>query len=112
MQLSDTQILTIFTKQSSAEKLNAFLKKVSLKKTVDDHTDECLACLKREAILTALSVNHELDIALGNHALRAQPTDYSLICRYRLVNNLLVALFPKINCRLLANEKTDGDYNV
>ena len=27
-------------------------------------------------------------IALGNHALRAQPTDYSLICRYRLVNNL------------------------
>ena len=30
----------------------------------------------------------ELDIALGNHALPAQPTDYSLICRYRLVNNL------------------------
>ena len=30
----------------------------------------------------------ELDIALGNHALHAQPTDYSLICRYRLVNNL------------------------
>ena len=29
-----------------------------------------------------------LDIALGNHALRAQPTDYSLICRYSLVNNL------------------------
>ena len=29
-----------------------------------------------------------IDIALGNHALRAQPTDYSLICRYRLVNNL------------------------
>ena len=26
--------------------------------------------------------------ALGSHALRAQPTDYSLICRYRLVNNL------------------------
>ena len=24
----------------------------------------------------------------GNHALRAQPTDYSLIFRYRLVNNL------------------------
>ena len=24
-----------------------------------------------------------LDIALGNHVLRAQPTDYSLICRYR-----------------------------
>ena len=31
---------------------------------------------------------HELDIALENHALLAQPTDYSLICRYRLVNNL------------------------
>ena len=29
-----------------------------------------------------------LDIALGNHALRMQPTDYSLTCRYRLVNNL------------------------
>ena len=29
-----------------------------------------------------------LDIALGNHALRVQPTDYSLICTYRLVNNL------------------------
>ena len=29
-----------------------------------------------------------LDIALGNHVLRAQPTDYSLICRYRLVSNL------------------------
>ena len=53
-----------------------------------------------------------LDIALGNHALCAQPTDYSLICKYRLVNNLWVALFPRINCRLLANEKTDGDYNV
>ena len=26
--------------------------------------------------------------ALGNHALRAQPTDYSLICRYRVENNL------------------------
>ena len=24
--------------------------------------------------------SHELDTALGNHALRAQPTDYSLIC--------------------------------
>ena len=29
-----------------------------------------------------------LDIALGNHALRAQPTVYSLICRYRSVNIL------------------------
>ena len=53
-----------------------------------------------------------LDISLGNHALSAQPTDYSLICRYRLVNNLYVALFARINCRLLTNEKTDGDYNV
>ena len=42
----------------------------------------------------------------------AQPTDYSLIYRYRLVNNLKVALFPRINCRLLANEKTDGDCNT
>ena len=25
-------------------------------------------------------ITHELDIALGNHALRLQPTDYSVIC--------------------------------
>ena len=30
----------------------------------------------------------ELDIALENHALCAQPTDYSLIYTSRLVNNL------------------------
>ena len=30
IQLSDKQIFTVFIKQSSAEKLNAFLKKVSL----------------------------------------------------------------------------------
>ena len=30
VQLSDRQIFTVFIKQSSAEKLNAFLKKVSL----------------------------------------------------------------------------------
>ena len=28
------------------------------------------------------------------------------------MNNLSVALIPRINCRLLANEKTDSDYNV
>ena len=57
VQLSDKQIFTVFIKQSSAEKLNAFLTKVSLKKTVDEQTDECLASLKREAILTSLSMN-------------------------------------------------------
>ena len=31
-----------------------------------------------------------LDIALGNHALRAQPTDYSLICRLRCFPELTV----------------------
>ena len=45
VQLGDEQIFTILIKQSSAEKLNAFLKKVSFKKTVDDQTDECLASL-------------------------------------------------------------------
>ena len=45
VQLSGKQIFTVFIKQSSAEKLNAFLKKVSLKKTVDDQMDECLAGL-------------------------------------------------------------------
>ena len=29
-------------------------------------------------------------IALGNHALRAQPTDYSLICRLRCFPELTV----------------------
>ena len=32
--------------------------------------------------------NVQLSDYSRNHALRAQPTDYSLICRYRLVNNL------------------------
>ena len=32
----------------------------------------------------------ELDIALGNHALYAQPTDYSLICRLRCFPELTV----------------------
>ena len=43
VQLSDKQILTVFIKQSSAEKLNAILKRVSLKKTVDYQTDEYLS---------------------------------------------------------------------
>ena len=38
-------------------------------------------------IIAAITVFFK-HIALGNHALRGQPTDYSLICRYRLVNNL------------------------
>ena len=45
VQLSDKQIFTVFIKQSSVEKLNAFLKKVSLKKTVDYQTDECFTSL-------------------------------------------------------------------
>ena len=40
-----------------------------------------------KGIMAAITVFFK-HIALGNHALRAQPTDYSLICRYRLVNNL------------------------
>ena len=43
VQLSDKQIFTVFIKQSREEKLNAFLKKVSFKKTVDYQTDECLS---------------------------------------------------------------------
>ena len=38
-------------------------------------------------IIAAITVLFK-HIVLGNHALRGQPTDYSLICRYRLVNNL------------------------
>ena len=76
-------------------------------------SNNCLLYIVLKKITTnALSQRSQFifkHIAFGNHALRAQPTDYSLICRYRLVNNL--ALFPRINCRLLANEKTDGDYN-
>ena len=46
-----------------------------------------------------------------------QPTDMIIhlhvsASRLHGGNNLLVALIPRINCRLLANEKTDSDYNV
>ena len=44
--------------------------------------------LIKDNVTVVKTVVRALDIALGNHALRAQPTDYSLICRYRLVNNL------------------------
>ena len=71
--------LTVFIKQSSAEKLTAFLKKVSLKNLYLQVIES------RSHFYFAV---RELDIALGNHALGAQPTDYSLICRYRLENNL------------------------
>ena len=37
---------------------------------------------------------HELDIALGNHALRAQPTNYSPICRLRCFPELAVGFQP------------------
>ena len=38
--------------------------------------------------------NRELDIALGNHALRAQPTDYSPICRLCCFPELTVGFQP------------------
>ena len=64
VQLSDKQIFTVFIKQSSAEKLNAFLKKVSLKKTVFESLSSSnfsISCwvdeANREAILTSLSAN-------------------------------------------------------
>ena len=86
VQLSDKQIFTVFIKQSSAEKLNAFIKKVSLNLYLQVISQFLAGSMKR--IEKPYFVVRELDIALGNHALRAQPTDYSLICRYRLVNNL------------------------
>ena len=78
VQLSDKQIFTVFIKQSSAEKLNAFLKKVSLKKTVDDHRWSESRSHSYFAVCELDIAVRALDIALGNHALRAQPTDYSL----------------------------------
>ena len=62
VQLSDKQIFTVFIKQSSAEKLNAFLKKVSLKKTVPLSSSNFSISFRvdeanREAILTSLTVN-------------------------------------------------------
>ena len=64
VQLSDKQIFTVFIKQSSAEKLNAFLKKVSLKKTVFKSlsaSNFSISCwvdeTNQEAILTSLSAN-------------------------------------------------------
>ena len=42
VQLSNKQIFAVLIKQSSTEKLNAFLKR---KLSIDDQTDECLASL-------------------------------------------------------------------
>ena len=81
VQLSDKQIFIVFIKQSSAEKLNAFLKKVSLKKTVDEQTDECLASLKREAILTSLSMNLTLLLEIMHCA-----------CNLQIIINLYVQI--------------------
>ena len=39
----------------------------------------------------------ELDIVLRNHALRAQPTDYSLMCRY--TNSLICRYTNSLICR-------------
>ena len=57
------------------------------------------------SVQRCLSPPCDFDITLGNHALSAQPTDYSAS---RYLTNLLVALISKINCRVLANEKTDS----
>ena len=84
--LKNVQISTVFIKQSFAEKLNAFLKKVSLNLYLQVISQFLAGSMKR--IEESFFAVRELDIALGNHALRAQPTDYSLICRHRLVNNL------------------------
>ena len=92
VQLSDKQIFTVkCRKQSSAEKLNAFLKKVSLNlylQVISQFLAGSMKRLEKPFLLRCPWTWQKLDIALGNHALRAQPTDYSLICRYRLVNNL------------------------
>ena len=61
VQLSDKQIFTVFIKQSSAEELNAFLKKVSLNfylQVISQFLTGSKA--NREAILTSLSVNFTL----------------------------------------------------
>ena len=87
VQLSDKQIFTIFIKQSSAEKLNAFLKKVSLNPYLQVISQFLAGSMKRieKPFLPRCPWTWHCS---RNHALRAQPTDYSLICRYRLVNNL------------------------
>ena len=53
---------------------------------------DCIEENNGKRIIAAITVYFQIlknvqlsDIALGNHALHAQPTDYSLICRYRLV---------------------------
>ena len=66
----------------------------------------------REAILTSLSANLTLLTMHLTLLLEIMHCVRNLQIMYRLVNNLLVVLFPRINCRLLANEKKDDDYNV
>ena len=43
-------------------------------------------------------------IALGNHALRAK-----FLSAFFCFPSLFVSAIPRINCRLLANEKTDSE---
>ena len=59
VQLSDKQIFTVFIKQSSAEKLNAFLKKVSLYLHLQVISQFLAGSMKRieKPFLTLLSVN-------------------------------------------------------
>ena len=84
VQLSDKQIFHRLYKAIKCRKVKCISKESiieflsSSNFSISCWVDEA----NREAILTSLSVN--LKFLLGNHALRAHPTDYSLICRYRL----------------------------
>ena len=53
----------------------------------ENNNKRIIAAITESRIHSYFAVR-ELDIPLGNHALREKSTDYSLICRYRLVNNL------------------------
>ena len=76
----------------------------------DIRKTECffyILCFQKTTTNTP-SHRSKFDIALENYALRAQPTDQSLIC-YQ-INDSFVGC--DVNYGLLANEKTDSEYNT
>ena len=78
VQLSGKQIFTVFIKQSSS--FATFVDLLVFSECLSS-SNFSISCWVDEANRQAMFFAvREFDIALGNHALRAQPTDCSLIC--------------------------------
>ena len=77
VKLSGKQIFTVFIKQSSS--FATFVDLLAFSESLSS-SNFSISCWVDEANREAMFLL-QLDIALGNHALRAQSTDYSLICQ-------------------------------